>query len=71
MPTVMLTLDPALYAQLEALSDFEGEDIEETIRIGIRSHYRHLQMMRAEFEEEERAAKTRPRVPAIDDEIPL
>lgn len=71
MPVLSLKIDPALYAQLESLSDFEGEDIEETIRIAIRGHYRHFQMTLAECQEEERAAKTRLRVPAIDDEIPL
>ena len=71
MPVLTLKIDPAMYAQLEALSDFEGEDIEETIRIGIRNHYRHLQMTLAECVEEERAAKARPRAPAIDVEIPL
>jgi hypothetical protein len=50
MPTITLTIDATLARQLDELSDFEGESLEETIQIALRGHYAHLERFRAELE---------------------
>lgn len=67
MPKLTITLDDRLMTCLEELADFEGEDIEETIRIAIRAHYHSFQLFRQEALEMQH---NQSQGPEADDVIP-
>lgn len=69
--TITLTVDTALLAKLEELTDFHGEEsIEATLRLLIRYGYSDLQRY---IDEEigQNGEKIPPREPQPDDEIPM
>ncbi len=68
--TIRLTMDKALSAKLDELTDFHGETMEDTIRLLIR--YDHASMMR--FADKEFGTirdRVAPTGPQPDDEIPM
>lgn len=73
MPRLTLDLDRRAYARLEELAGFEGESLEETVRLALRYHWNHYQAFKAECEEGERAARETPRPARAfeEDEIPF
>lgn len=68
MPKLTITLDDSLMACLDELADFEGENVEETLRIAIRAHYQSFVLFRQEALETQRRP---PQGPEADDVIPL
>lgn len=66
--TLTVELDDGLMASLKELADFEGESIEETVRIAIRGHYRFYKLTEAEAQKRQADGEpqTRP-----DDLLPL
>jgi hypothetical protein len=68
---ITLTLDAALLAKLEELTDFHGEEnIEDTLRLLIRYGYSDLQRY---IDEEvwQNGEKIPPREPELDEQIPM
>jgi hypothetical protein len=69
--TITLTVDAAMLAKLEVLTDFHGEEsVEDTLRLLIRYDYADLQRY-VDEEIGQNGEKIPPREPQPDDEIPM
>lgn len=66
MPVITVELSAEMFDKLEKLADYEGEDLEETIRIAIRHQYAGMKMDEAESEENARTG-----FGDFDDDVPV